>query len=77
MKRELMLAEVAEPFFRDPKVVRNQDDEFDDHPAALFAFTAHGFDTGMDPFYSAEQLKDAMRAAWDAALAHGVKGGVE
>jgi hypothetical protein len=73
--RELALADVAEPFFRDPKVVRTADGDYDDHPASLFAFTAHGFDTGMEPFYSADQLKDAMRAAWDAASADGVREG--
>ena len=72
MNRELILADAAEPFFRDPKVVRTAEGEYDDCPAALFAFTAHGFDTGMEPFYSADQLKNAMRAAWDAARAAGV-----
>lgn len=58
------LPDIGEEFLRRPALVK-QDDEYDDNPAALFAFTAHGFDTDLTPFYSAATLKAAMQAAWD------------
>ena len=45
---------------RNPAVVKTADGHYDDDAPAIWAWFAHGTDTGMTPFYS---LADVRRAA--------------
>jgi hypothetical protein len=64
---EQALAEAAAPILLDPAILKIGEWEFDDDFAVKCAWGAHGYATGMEPFYSAQQLQAAMRAAAEAA----------
>lgn len=53
-----------EEILRNPAVLkRPEDDSYTDETANKWAWFAHGYDTGMEPFYSIEQVREAVRAA--------------
>ena len=56
-----------EEILRNPSVLKTAEgDGYTDATAVKWAWFAHGYDTGMEPFYSAEQLKDAVLSAASA-----------
>lgn len=58
------LPEIAAPFLLNPALLKTQDGDYEeDDFATKCAWGAHAFDTGMTPFYSAQQLRAAMEAA--------------
>jgi hypothetical protein len=44
-------------------------DDYTDDTAAKWAWFAHGYDTGMEPFYSADQMRELAHAVRAAVLA--------
>lgn len=53
--------ERIEEILRNPSVLKTPEgDGYEDNPGVKWAWFAHGYDTGMEPFYSAEQLRDAV-----------------
>jgi hypothetical protein len=53
-----------EELLRNPSVLKTAEgDEYTDDTAAKWAWFAHGYDTGMEPFYSIDQLREAVAAA--------------
>jgi hypothetical protein len=59
--------ERIEEILRNPSVLKTAEgDGYTDATAVKWAWFAHGYDTGMEPYYSAEQLKDAVLAAASA-----------
>jgi hypothetical protein len=62
------------PPMPEPALLKTPDGEdYTDCVAHKWAWMAHGFDTGMEPFFSAEQVKalllTAQREAWEAVKA--------
>jgi hypothetical protein len=56
--------ERIEEILRNPAVLKTPEgDEYTDETPAKWAWFAHGFDTGMEPFYSIDQLREAVRSA--------------
>jgi hypothetical protein len=58
--------ERIEEILRNPSVLKTVDGDYTADTAYKWAWFAHGYDTGMEPFYSAEQLKDAVLSAASA-----------
>jgi hypothetical protein len=55
--------EQIEEILRNPAVLKAADSEdYTDEAPAKWAWFAHGYDTGMVPFYSIEQLREAVRS---------------
>jgi hypothetical protein len=49
---------------RNPSVLKTAEgDGYTDATATKWAWFAHGYDTGMEPFYSADQLREAVLSA--------------
>lgn len=44
----------------EPAWLKTSDDTYNDDTASKWAWFAHGYDTGMEPFFSAEQLRAAI-----------------
>lgn len=58
------------PAMPEPAVLKHPEDgEYDDDTAVKWAWFAHGYDTGMEPFFSAEQVKELMRAYGESVRA--------
>lgn len=58
------MSDQIEQILRNPSVLKTPEgDEYTDDTSAKWAWFAHGYDTGMEPFYSIEQLREAVRAA--------------
>jgi hypothetical protein len=55
--------EKVEEILRNPAVVKMPEGGYTDDSAHKWAWFAHGYDTGMEPFYSIEQLREAVLAA--------------
>jgi hypothetical protein len=55
-----------EEILRNPSVVKTAEGDYTDEAPVKWAWFAHGYDTGMEPFYSIEQLRAAVRAALSA-----------
>lgn len=67
---EQILAEIACPILLEPALLKTQDGDYEeDCFATKCAWGAHAFDTGMTPYYSAQQLRAAMEAAYVAGAA--------
>lgn len=56
----LDLATIGESVLRNPVLLEDPDGEFTDETGAKWAWFSHGYETGMTPYYSAEQVKNAM-----------------
>jgi hypothetical protein len=62
------LPDIGEKYLRNPVLLQTPEgDDYTDETPAKWAWFSHGYDTGMEPFYSAGQLKEAMEAAWTAS----------
>ena len=46
-----------------PALLKTQDGDYDDDAPAKWAWLAHGRDTGMEAFYSFDQIVEAIRLA--------------
>lgn len=66
MTARTTLPEIGVEFLRAPALLK-QDGEYTDATGAIWAWFAHDYSTGMTPFYTAQQLKEAMEAAWTAS----------
>lgn len=56
--------EQIEEILSNPSVLKTAEgDRFTDDAAYKWAWFAHGYDTGMEPFYSIDQLRAAIAAA--------------
>lgn len=55
------LGNAMEAILRNPAVLK-QEGEFTDDTAAKWAWFAHGGDTGMEAFYSLDQMRSAVAA---------------
>jgi hypothetical protein len=60
--------ERIEEILRNPSVLKTPEgDDYTDDTAHKWAWGAHGYDTGMEPFYSIDQLREAVRSVLPAA----------
>jgi hypothetical protein len=60
--------EKIEEILRNPSVLKTPDgEEYTDDIAYKWAWGAHGYDTGMEPYYSIDQLREAVAAAIPSA----------
>jgi hypothetical protein len=51
------------PPLPEPALLKLPDGEFDDDVPVKWAWFAHGYDTGMEPYFTADQVREAQRAA--------------
>jgi hypothetical protein len=60
--------ERIEEILRNPSVLKTPEgDDYTDDTAHKWAWGAHGYDTGMEPFYSIDQLREAVRSVLPSA----------
>lgn len=61
--KEQNMNERIEEILRNPSVLKTAEgDGYTDDTASKWAWFAHGYDTGMEPFYSIDQIRDAVRS---------------